>query len=248
MGRSSLLARALAGVVCCVALSVGCSSSPPSSSPGGGATAAPTDSVRIDGTLYDRGAYGQDRDVPPGAVDRRSAVGRVESRAASHDLREGEATYLGPGAPLYAVEGYDPSFRLAARRDGGWALYEVAHNPGAKKASELLDVGGKVESIGVEDTFEVGNTGPEEVATVRGQEEVRAIVDATLDAPLGQISRGSFRYLVVFHLEDGTRSIRRYEPRSGKMYLSENPSERDPCTGVVLSGSPREAIRRTLPG
>ncbi|CAA9395771.1 MAG: hypothetical protein AVDCRST_MAG22-872 [uncultured Rubrobacteraceae bacterium] len=206
------------------------------------------DSARIDGILYDRGAYGQDRDVPAGAVDRRSAVGRVESRVASYDLREGEATYLKPGAPLYAVEGYDPSFRLAARRDGGWALYEVAHNPGAEKASELLDVGGKVESIGVEDTFEVGNTGPEEVATVRGQEKVGNIVDATLDAPLGQISRGSFRYLVVFHLEDGTRSIRWYELRSGELYLSENPSERDPYTGVVLPGAHREAIRRALPG
>ena len=203
----------------------------------------------MDGILYDRGAYGQDLDVPAGDVDLRTTFGRVGSRAASHDLREGEATYLEPGTRLHAVEGYDPSFRLAARRDGGWALYEVAHNPGAKKPSELLDVGGKVESVGVEDTFE-GTAGGarEEAAALLGPEETRTVVGAALDSPLVKVSPGPFRYLVVFHLEDGTRSLRWYEPGSGELYLSEDPGERDPYAGVVLPEAPREAILRALPG
>ena len=231
--------------MCFVALSVGCSSS----SPEGGATAAPADSVRIDGALYERGAFGQARYVPAGDVDLQSVVGKVESRVASWDLREGEASYLKPGAPLHAVEGYDPSFRLAARRDGGWALYEVIRAPAAEEAGELLDIGDKVESIGVEDTFEEpASAGREEVATIRERGEVRAIVEAALDAPLGRVSRGSFRYLVIFHLKDGTRSVRRYEPRSGELYLGEGPGVSDPYSGVVLPEAPRETIRRALLG
>ena len=248
MEGSTVSARVLAGVMCCVALSVGCSSSP-SSSQEGGATAAPADAVRVDGALYERGAFGQARYVPAGDVDPRSVVGRVESRVASWDLREGEAAYLKPGAPLHAVEGYDPSFRLAARRDGGWALYEVIQAPAAEEVGELLDIGGKVESIGIEDTSDgPASARREGAATIREPGEVGAIVEAALDAPLGRVSRGSFRYLVVFHLEDGTRSVRWYEPRSGELYLGEGPGVSDPYSGVVLPEAPRETIRRALLG
>jgi hypothetical protein len=42
------------------------------------------------------------------------------------------AAYLDPGTPLYAVDGYRPSFRLAARREGRLVLYEAAENPSAR--------------------------------------------------------------------------------------------------------------------
>jgi hypothetical protein len=43
---------------------------------------------------------------------------------------DGDAAYLDQGTPLYAVRGFRPSFRLAARRDGALVLYEAIDSPG----------------------------------------------------------------------------------------------------------------------
>lgn len=241
---------ALAGVVLfCMALIVGCSASPAtrlSSSPASSETAdyAIADSVRFHGVTYYRGSYGQDEAVPVEMVELSSAVEKVERRqAASGRLENGEATRLNSGTPLYAVKGYDTSFRLAAQAGGAggaWALYEVFKNSGAKSAAELLDVRGKVEYVGLRDTLTVSGT--EEVVTIRKPSRVAAIVDAALGAPLRQISGVSSRYLVVFHLEDGTESVRWYEQRSGELYLSGS----GPYSGVTLPKELRESIRQAL--
>ena len=208
---------------------------------------APPDSVRIDGILYERNPYGQARTVPEGAVDLRTAVGRVESRVAGYDLREGEATELKPGTPLHAIEGYDPSFRLAAREgggDGGWAFYEVRENPGAEDAAELLDVWGKVERVAIEafgSAREVSSA--EEVNPALGPDEAEGIVDAALRAPLRRVSGAHFDRVLVFHLEDGTRTMRTYDPRSGELYLSEYRGEDASHTGVVLPRDVRASLR-----
>src|SRR5918998_5506659 len=49
--------------------------------------------------------------------------------------------------PVYAIKGYDPSFRLAARMDTDLRAFEVLYNPKAKEGSDLLDIGGKVRGI-----------------------------------------------------------------------------------------------------
>jgi hypothetical protein len=61
----------------------------------------------------------------------------VRCKLADHIVEEpggqldGDAAYLDPGTAVYAVRGYRPSFRLAARREGKPVLFEAAENPRA---------------------------------------------------------------------------------------------------------------------
>lgn len=52
-----------------------------------------------------------------------------------------------PGTELREVEGYRSSFRLAAREDGAWQVYEADVVPDAETGADLLDLEGKVEQI-----------------------------------------------------------------------------------------------------
>ncbi len=139
-----------------------------------------------------------------------------------------DLSHCGPSAPL----------RFSA---SSWILRASSK---ASIASYVHPIGGKVESVEVEDTFE-GTAGGarEEAAAILGPEEARAVVGAALDSPLVKVSPGPFRYLVVFHLEDGTRSLRWYEPRSGELYLSEDPGEDASYTGVVMPRDVRASLR-----
>ena len=58
--------------------------------------------------------------------------------------QDGDAAYLDAGSPLYQVRGYRPSFRLAARQDGGLVIFEADTNPRARAGRDLLDLEGKV--------------------------------------------------------------------------------------------------------
>lgn len=209
---------------------------------------APTDSVRLDGITYQRGAYGQEGEIPAASVDRGAPLGAVESEVARYELGDGQATELKAGTRLYAARGYDPSFRLAAREgggSGGWALYEVRENPGAEDAAELLDVRGKVERVAIEafgSAREV--TSAEEANPDPGPEEAERIVDAALGAPLRRISGAHLDSVLVFHLEDGTRTARTYDPRSGELYLGEYWGKGGfSHTGVALPRDVRASLR-----
>jgi hypothetical protein len=79
---------------------------------------------------------------------------------------DGDAAYLDKGTALYAVKGYRPGFRLAARRDGEPVLFEAAENPRARTWGDLLDLGGKVGWIGVND----GSNRP--LAALRDRQQV----------------------------------------------------------------------------
>jgi hypothetical protein len=203
--------------------------------------AAPIDLVVLDGSTYYRAAEGR----PAENVDLQSVVGKVKSRLPANEggyerLKDGDATYLEPGASLHAVRGYDPSFRIAARTDGAWGLYEVFENPDAEGTAELLDIEGKAEFVSVRDwpTIDVA----EEVHPVRYPKGVASLVEAVVEAPLVRISEEPGKYHLAFRLEDGTESVRRYEPDSGELYLSggESPS------GVVLPEKFQDEIRQAL--
>ena len=246
MGKLVSLAAFVAGIVYCATFWIGCSPETGASATGGGGggEGTPPDAVRLDGVTYMRDVYGREGEITVASVDRRAAVGRVESEVASYELRDGQANYLRPGTRLYAVRDYDPSFRLAARKGGKdgsgnrWTLYEVWSNPRAGSAAELLDVRGEVERVGLKTFASDG-----EVASVEGAE---AIVDAALDAPLRSVSGSSVNHLLVFHLRDGTRSIRVYDPRSGELYLGDKPGEGESSTGVVLPEEVRQTLRQAL--
>lgn len=126
---------------------------------------------------------------------------------------DGDAAYLDPGTPLFAVRGYRPSFRLAARRDGELVLYEAADNPRARTWADLLDIGGKVRSIGIRDH----DSRPR--GAIRQPGRVARLVELLLASPVGPTAACGdepVRFL-VFHLRDGTATGLAYGADSGRL-------------------------------
>jgi len=101
---------------------IGCSPTP--TPEGASSVAAPPEIVRFDGITYERVYPPNNAVVPSSVVDRGSLVGRVEVRRSkpggmpnNNEPKDGYASSLEPGASVYAVEGYEPSFRVTARVD-----------------------------------------------------------------------------------------------------------------------------------
>lgn len=224
-------------------LLVSCSSSGPVDE------AAPQDSARIDGVTYARGSFGNSEEISARFVKQRAPVGKIEKQLSSYDLQDGQATGLGPGTSLYAVRGYDTSFRLAARtqitnKDGktgeAWALYEVGSNKDAKSAADLLDVRNKVDYVSLEifgtteETASVGNANSR-----LGIEESGDLTNTALDSTLRRVSSAELNGLLTIHLKDGTRTVRVYDPHSGELSLGES-------SGAVVGVMLPEEYRRLL--
>lgn len=193
------------------------------SSGGGGTSSALVDTVRFGGVLYEASVHeseGLGRSLEQG--DLGPKYGEVRYRLASyddpdHEPANGDAAYLRPGTPVYAVESYDTSFWLAAPQRGHLTLYEAVSNPKAQQGSDLLDVGGKVRRIDLtnwEDTSEV-------YGTFDDPEEVRSLVRGLMGAPAMRTDPDYFGiknvYLVVFHLKDGMAVARKYRADTGRL-------------------------------
>lgn len=136
-----------------------------------------------------------------------------------HDLHyqsaDGDAAFLDPGTPVYAVQGYSTRFRLAAHRDGQLMLYEADTNPRAQKGADLLDIGGKVHYIGVNSEQD----GVTELGAIKDPQQIANLVDMVMNAPVNQNyqSPDTSRYFIAFHLIDGTATVRAYWPGSGEL-------------------------------
>jgi len=124
----------------------------------------------------------------------------------SYQLKNGDAAFLEPGTTVYAMSGYAPTFRLAARRDGKWFIYEGA-DPKARKGGDLFDIGGKVEYIGINSHVDGA-----EMASIKDPAVVNELVGMILEAPVdhGAARSGSEQYFLEFHLKDGTSSNGNY--------------------------------------
>ena len=118
-------------------------------------------------------------------------------------MPEGTAPRLDPGDPIYAVRGYATAFRLAARRDGDLALYQVWCSEDARVGADLFDIYGRVRRISV-------------TGDVSERSGFAVIEDpATLDALVGMLLAGPVipeeaasgvpvSYQLIIHLDDGT--------------------------------------------
>ncbi len=174
--------------------------------------------VKFDGTTYSTDSvYG--RRVTPADVG--DVFARTRCKLAdevtdpSHQPRDGDATFLEPGTPVHEVVGYDPTFRLAARRDGRWTIYEADEVAGAESGRDLLDIEGKVAYISVNSPKD----GRTQIAALRDEEQVKRLVGMVLDAPVDDDlepdeDEYDNRRLVAFHLEDGTATVRALYPQS----------------------------------
>lgn len=127
---------------------------------------------------------------------------------------EGVALSLPVGTPVYSVKGYRPAFRLAAYKRGALILFEAVINPGARRGGQLLDIGGKVRSIGIQSTPDPRTT----LAIIRNRREVARLTHLIVRAPVNQHPVASNHSLfLIFHLRDRTASDRLYSRASGML-------------------------------
>jgi len=134
--------------------------------------------------------------------------------------KDGDSAYLDAGTKVYRVQGYNSTFRLAAYSSGQQGAQELHYydaqvNPRARTGADLLDIGGKVTSIGVASPQDKRT----EVGTITDQQQVTALVQMVLDAPVDQsgvtAAQESTFYFVVFHLSDATVATRSFTPSIG---------------------------------
>ena len=155
------------------------------------------------------------------AADLGPEFARVKNKLAATHLgvpqccQDGDAAYLDKGTVVYIVKGYNPEFRLAAYRDGRLVLFEADTNSKAQTGADLLDIGGKVEYIGV-NSAEDGVT---ELAAITDPEQVAVLVELVLGAPVDQtrMTQVGSQYFIAFHLRDDTIVTRAYSPDSGEL-------------------------------
>jgi hypothetical protein len=147
--------------------------------------------------------------------------------------KDGDAGFLNPGTPLYAVNAYKPSFRLAARQDGRLTLFEADSNPAARVGGDLLDISEKVQYIGINSEQD----GVTELAAIKNGADVDALVGMVLQAPVNQqlTDHSGGRYFVAFHLKDGTAVVRAYWSGTGEL-----------SRGIVLPPQFRQAVEQAL--
>ncbi len=107
------------------------------------------------------------------------------------------------------------TFRLTAYVNHNVLLFEADTNPKAKMGADLLDIGGKVNYIGVNSNQD----GTTELAAIKNPKQVAQLVAMVLSAPVDQthVSQGGPQYFLAFHLKDGTVVIRAYWLNSGEL-------------------------------
>src|SRR3972149_7067367 len=98
--------------------------------------------MKLNGITYQRTALAADEDGL-------SFYDTVTRKTRSGAVRNGDAEGLEPGTSVYSIAGYDPGFRLVVRRGQELVIYQASRNPRATKADDMLDIGGKVERIGI---------------------------------------------------------------------------------------------------
>ncbi len=170
--------------------------------------------VRFGGITY-LASSDAGRELQPADLGAKFATVRFRLDGNVHDpgyqTRDGDAAFLDAGTPLYRVQGYAATFRLAARQDGRIVLYEADTNPHAKAGADLLDIGGKVQSIAVTDDINSGRP----VATLSDGRLIATLVRLLLSAPVNQSRQSAdsgARDFLAFHLADGTQVSRVYLP------------------------------------
>ena len=133
----------------------------------------------------------------------------------SYRYQDGDATYLNPGTPVYAVKGHVPEFRLATLEEGRVTLFEADTNPLATTGEDLLDIRGKVTAIDIlseEDAKTV-------LGTIDGERPVERFAELVLESPVDQEwwDHDGPRYFIGFRLDDGTSVVRSFWLESGEL-------------------------------
>jgi hypothetical protein len=178
------------------------------------------DLIQVQGILYIASTSRVGR--PLTESDLGSEYARVQFQLANnvHDPhyqpKDGDASYREPGTIIYAVNGYKPQFRLAVRSaEGAIVLYEADSSAAAQTGTDLLDLGGKVNHIGI-NSQEDSVT---ELGSISDPQQVANLTALVLAAPITAhpTRSGTVMYFIVFYLADGTAVSRAYWPDPGEV-------------------------------
>ena len=136
--------------------------------------------------------------------------------AGSYRYLDGDATYLNPGTPVYAVKGYVPEFRLATLEEGRVTLFEADTNPLATTGEDLLDIRGKVTAVRILSTDYARTV----LGTIDEESQVERFVELVLQSPVDQEHRDheGLLYFLDFRLADGTSVVRSFWLESGELW------------------------------
>jgi heat shock protein HslJ len=160
---------------------------------------------------------------------------RVEGNVDTPDYesKDGDAAYLDEGTQIYSISGYSPDFRLVAKMGTELLLFEADTNPNAETGSDLLDIGGKVEYIGINDPVD----GKTELASITEPDLVSRLVEMVLEAAVDQTVRSSGTQIFIeFHLRDGTKVNRSFWAGTGELHR-----------GIMLPDDFWETIKPLIP-
>jgi hypothetical protein len=170
--------------------------------------------VKLNGITYtaDRPVVGRmlgEGDLGPVQATVRCSL-RDKMDPTRQEPQDGDAAYLEAGSPLYRVDGYRPTFRLAARQDGRLVLFEADTNPRARVGRDLLDLEGKVRRM----TINRRADGTTELGGISDPGQVAGMVGMLLGGPVDRPSQPADErpvWSLAFHLRDGTATVRAYD-------------------------------------
>jgi hypothetical protein len=156
-----------------------------------------SDFINLNGILY-LGAYRSDS-IDQDTLSPYDTIKRKNQSVS----RDGDAILLEAGTPVYALQDYAPSFRLAVKDGGSVRVYQVSRNPQAQKGSDVLDIMGKVESIGIRQPGD-----RLDLAAITDTAQIDELVQMVLEAPGGYFvldNQGVQQVTLSFYLVDGTK-------------------------------------------
>ncbi|RUS45968.1 hypothetical protein [Cohnella sp. AR92] len=127
-----------------------------------------------------------------------------------HKSKNGDASYLAVGTPIYEAKGYAATFRVVADHK----VYQANGNPHAKTVADLWDIRSRVDRVSLESGYDgspIGDFKPEAASS---------LIDAVLELqyvgfeevyPKIQHESGVF---LRIHLKDGTSFRAVYYPKA----------------------------------
>lgn len=152
-------------------------------------------------------------------------------------MKDGDATLLPADTTVYKVKGYAPSFRLTVEREGQLVLYEALISPGAPQGSDLLDLGGNVQTIMVRRV----DAGDGVIGRMTDPARVNRFVNMLLQAPVDMAvqTTGERLYSLNFELQDGTLVAYEYNLDANVLdgRISLPPSVRAEIEELVTDGA-----------
>lgn len=197
---------------------------PPPSGGDGGAAIDWVPFVRVDGLMF-QATFSPRVTVPESELGATvMTVACTISQSVSNPEyrpRDGDAAFLAAGTELREITGYRSDFRLAARENGAWHVYEVDDLPDAITGEDLLDLRDKVVRVHLVE----GDRDEQILKTVDDPSQVAALVAAVLAAPVLPETSTLYDRLgdespvfIRFDLVDGTVVQRAWHVEAGVLW------------------------------